>query len=243
VIDIHEHIRRASETPDNKSAADEAAEWLLVYLAEHGNRDEAAKIKSAARREHISDWALRRARERLKIRVDAVGFPAKFFWILSSTPDSLVDSQGDSQDRQDRQDKDSVVCIDCLAGAPENHQHSSNQSRPTCERCGRELLAPLSIERGLCETCSPSAGRTSEQARQLDQAINGKAKQCAAPCGEALGSLNITNGDLVHEDCRCMFGDCRAPLLDSESWQRKVCGDCMADPKKKTDKLKIRSLP
>ena len=38
------------------------------------------------------------------------------------------------------------------------------------------------------------------------------ARQCAAPCGVELSTLNLINGDSVHEDCKCFYRECRRPL-------------------------------
>jgi hypothetical protein len=41
-----------------------------------------------------------------------------------------------------------------------------------------------------------------------------------------LTNCNIINGDLMHEDCRCLYRDCRKPLLNELDWQRQVCPEC-----------------
>ena len=30
----------------------------------------------------------------------------------------------------------------------------------------------------------------------------------------------------MHEDCRCFYRECRAPLTDALAWQRHICDDC-----------------
>jgi hypothetical protein len=49
---------------------------------------------------------------------------------------------------------------------------------------------------------------------------------CAAPCGVELSPLNLINGDTVHEDCRRLYRECRAPLLEMLDWQRRMCPPC-----------------
>ena len=44
---------------------------------------------------------------------------------------------------------------------------------------------------------------------------------CAAPCGVELTACNLINGDTVHEDCRCLYRDCRTPLLAVLDWRRQ----------------------
>jgi hypothetical protein len=50
--------------------------------------------------------------------------------------------------------------------------------------------------------------------------------ECAAPCGVELSTCNLINGDTVHADCRCLYRDCRKPLLDPLAWRRQICDDC-----------------
>jgi len=64
---------------------------------------------------------------------------------------------------------------------------------------------------------------------------------CAAACGVPLSRLNIIQGDPVHEDCRCLYRDCRKPMTD-RSWLRLataklprhkvICPKCWDDPAK-----------
>jgi hypothetical protein len=68
-ISIFEAMRRASEDPEKRGAAADAAEWLEAYLRGKGGEAESQPIKEAAGKAKISDWALRRARERLKITI------------------------------------------------------------------------------------------------------------------------------------------------------------------------------
>jgi hypothetical protein len=49
---------------------------------------------------------------------------------------------------------------------------------------------------------------------------------CASPCGIGLSTLNLINGESVHEDCRCFYRECRTPLADALAWQRHICNDC-----------------
>jgi hypothetical protein len=43
-----------------------------------------------------------------------------------------------------------------------------------------------------------------------------------------LGACNLINSDIVHEDCRCLYRDCRKPLLDGLDWRRLICPVCWA---------------
>jgi hypothetical protein len=52
------------------------------------------------------------------------------------------------------------------------------------------------------------------------------AAPCAAPCNTPLSANNHINSDTVHEDCRCLYRDCRQPLLDEQDWRRRTCPVC-----------------
>ena len=79
---IHDAMERASESSDQKSAAEEAQGWLEEFLTLRGGREESAKIKKAAYDAGHSDKALRSARRRLKIEIEQHGFPRQTWWSL-----------------------------------------------------------------------------------------------------------------------------------------------------------------
>jgi hypothetical protein len=78
---------------------------------------------------------------------------------------------------------------------------------------------------------------------QLERAIGAPSKQCAAPCGVPLSNLNLIGGDTVHEDCRCLYRECREPLLESLAWRRRICDRCWNDPKHDVSKVQLRESP
>jgi hypothetical protein len=82
---IHDAMERASESSDQKSAADEAQGWLEDYLTSKGGTEESAKIKKAASGAGHSEKALRSARRRLKIEIVQQGFPRQTWWSLPNT--------------------------------------------------------------------------------------------------------------------------------------------------------------
>ena len=77
-------MRRASEDPDKRGAAADAAEWLESHLQRKGGRAESQSVKEAARDARISGYALRRAREILKTEIerDHSFENPKTFWLL-----------------------------------------------------------------------------------------------------------------------------------------------------------------
>lgn len=79
---IGETTRRANELlafeGEERSALDEAEEFLLAELS--GGLKQKAEIVKAARREGIADRTLRRARERLGVKITRSGFPSRTYW-------------------------------------------------------------------------------------------------------------------------------------------------------------------
>ena len=82
---IHDAMERASESSEQKSAAEEAQGWLEDFLTLRGGREESAKIKKAAYGAGRSEKALRSARRRLKIEIEQHGFPRQTWWSLPNT--------------------------------------------------------------------------------------------------------------------------------------------------------------
>jgi hypothetical protein len=66
---------------------------------------------------------------------------------------------------------------------------------------------------------------------------------CAAPCAVELTACNIINGDTVHKDCRCLYRECRQPLLAVLDWRRQICNDCWSNPKHDVSKVKLGATP
>jgi hypothetical protein len=80
-ITIYEAMRRSAESPDEKSATVEAAEWLEDYLALNQGRAASAKIKiNGASAGHSYD-SLKRARRLIGSAVESSGFPRRTFWL------------------------------------------------------------------------------------------------------------------------------------------------------------------
>lgn len=81
---IREAIDVAAESAGDRSAAAEAADWLLDYLtSQEGTADSAIVKREGAKAGHSRE-ALRRACHHLHVQTKGVGFPRKTFWFLSS---------------------------------------------------------------------------------------------------------------------------------------------------------------
>jgi hypothetical protein len=84
---ISEVMRRAQDDRGDRSATQEAADWLADWLTSQGGQDDSAKIKSAGRAAGHNEEALRRARRRLGVRTESHGFPRRTIWRLDDPPE------------------------------------------------------------------------------------------------------------------------------------------------------------
>jgi hypothetical protein len=67
---------------DDRTARDEAAEWLTAYLTDNGGEATPGDAKAAARAAGIATRTLERARTRARVRLSRSGFPARTVWAL-----------------------------------------------------------------------------------------------------------------------------------------------------------------
>lgn len=71
------------EARDDKTAAEEAAEWVAGFLADQADREAAsAEVKKAARAAGIPERTLQRGRVKAKVRISTSGFPPRSVWTL-----------------------------------------------------------------------------------------------------------------------------------------------------------------
>lgn len=78
-------LEDSHDTSDNRSAATDAGNWLMAYLADNGGTAPSADIKTDGARNGHSYDALKRARTRHGIQSTNTGFPRKTFWSLPNT--------------------------------------------------------------------------------------------------------------------------------------------------------------
>lgn len=81
---IAEVMRRAAETTEDRTAAGEAAEWLMDYLSQQGGTAASKDVKAAGKREGHSEGSLKRASKRLSVAVTSEGFPRRTMWSLAT---------------------------------------------------------------------------------------------------------------------------------------------------------------
>jgi hypothetical protein len=66
---------------ETRSKVEEATEWLGEFMESRGGFELSDTVKSAGKRDGHSLSTLHRARHRLKIRVESVGFPRRTYWV------------------------------------------------------------------------------------------------------------------------------------------------------------------
>lgn len=71
------------EARDERTAAEEAAEWVIGYLRDQGSEARSADVKKAARSAGIPERTLQRGRVKARVRITTSGFPATSIWRLS----------------------------------------------------------------------------------------------------------------------------------------------------------------
>lgn len=76
-------VMAQSEDAYDKSASEEAAEWLQDYMWTQGGRASSGEIKKAGRAAGHSEDALKRARKRLRLIAKSEGYPRKTYWVTT----------------------------------------------------------------------------------------------------------------------------------------------------------------
>jgi hypothetical protein len=85
---IREAIVAATVTTGDRTATQEAADWLADYLTTQGGEADSATIKAAGAAAGHSRASLLRARDRVRVVTDARGFPRRTYWALQSSHQS-----------------------------------------------------------------------------------------------------------------------------------------------------------
>lgn len=158
-VSISDAMRRAGlYERDDQEDRDAAEEWLSDYLTSQGGTSDSAAIKKAAKVAGHAERALRRARAKLRLVIDAQGFPRVTFWSL---PDALP-SRDVSRDADPRGDVTTDMTDTTGSEFPSRDSHDSRDAAPragattasgSCDVCGTELSTLVQQSRGLCNRC------------------------------------------------------------------------------------------
>jgi hypothetical protein len=76
----------AASRGEDRSAVEEATEWLEDFLTSRGGAEQSKTVKDAGKPAGHSGRTLQRARRRLKITADSFGFPRQTYWLLPGAP-------------------------------------------------------------------------------------------------------------------------------------------------------------
>lgn len=90
---LSEMMEAASEGAENRTATQEAADWLHDWLTSQGGSDDSASIKREGAKAGHSQDSLKRARRRIGALSTSEGFPRHTFWTL---PESVGATCGES---------------------------------------------------------------------------------------------------------------------------------------------------
>lgn len=93
---LAEVLEAASEGAENRTATQEAADWLTDWLTDQGGTDESAAIKREGAKYGHSQDSLKRARRRIGAISTSEGFPRRTHWTLPDTQPSVGATPGES---------------------------------------------------------------------------------------------------------------------------------------------------
>lgn len=133
----------AGGSDEERTERDEAVDWLLDHLEEHGGAAKAADVIRAAARDGIAKTTLHRARQRAGIATEKSGLHGGWVWRIGAGR-FHEGSEGSSPPGVDSSEP-SVDSSESLA-AP-----------PPCTLCGNALLLQRP-GRDTCERCTPTLG-------------------------------------------------------------------------------------
>ncbi len=81
---VRDLLQRSPQGDDDRNERDEAVDWLLSYLRQHGDSP-SKDIFKAARAEQISERTLKRARPKAGVEYERIGFPSVTYWRLGQS--------------------------------------------------------------------------------------------------------------------------------------------------------------
>lgn len=148
---------------DERTATDEATDWLGDYMnAKHGQAP-SADVKRAGKSAGHTDKALRRAREKLRIDVSSVGFPRVTHWALpvahTVVPSVVPSSWGECREGMTGTEGAQLRRSGPVASVVPSHGDGAPlQGTTECTRCGKPLAPGRSADGAtLCTYCVEDA--------------------------------------------------------------------------------------
>ena len=83
-------LAAASASPDDRSATEDASEWLRMYLAQHQGSAPAGKVLAEGKKDGHSDWSLRNARKQIGATIERGGFPCVTLWTVGTNGEAGI---------------------------------------------------------------------------------------------------------------------------------------------------------
>jgi hypothetical protein len=120
---IKEAIAAATVQAGDRTATQEAADWLHDYLESQGGTADSATLKEAGRKAGHTRDCLLRARDRVHVITDSQGFPRRTSWSLQSSQASAVQSS-----HQSSHSPGETCCTATTASTDANQGVQSTQS-------------------------------------------------------------------------------------------------------------------
>ena len=170
---IADALARSGRDPEERSALEEACEWLSDYLEEHDGRALAGQLLAAGRASGHAERTLRRARGNLKIDKSKCGFQGAWEWYIPNRPKVPTPSPSppvgplaplaSTSTQRGQGDQRGQRRVSPRARGP--FEDDPNTSEPVdnpriCTKCGQ----PATDISGLCASClNPGLGPTEQE--------------------------------------------------------------------------------
>ena len=165
---ISDAMRRASDSSEDRSATSEATDWLSDYVAMNGGQVLSADAKKDGAKAGHSVDSIKRARQRVRLKVTSSGFPRVTYW---ERDEPTVGAQSEQVPRGD-----SPTALTTPTGAQsvqseqlERSERDGGDPAPTeaqsmlGEPCGICPTGTALPGRGICSICD--ADQASKQTR------------------------------------------------------------------------------
>lgn len=163
---ISEALQSASEG-EARSATQEAGDWLTDYLTTQGGEADSADIKREGQKAGHSQDALKRARKRLRMPIEAYGMPRHTKWSLPSASAQSEQPPGETAPTTptaltalSETQTGAVGAVGAVSAplpdiAPTGRSHRG----PVCSRCSSEPVQPYGNGNRLCPSCRAEVSR------------------------------------------------------------------------------------
>ena len=166
---------------EERTERDEAADWLVGYLADNGGTAERKNVFKAARAAGFSEATLKRAKDKARVKHESSGFPRTTVWMLDpvssvsshdpqqknceltepTEPTGLDQRKHDDDSGQSAQSAQSVQLTEPEPTEPTGHaQLALAAAKTPCDQCGNTPTKINGAGARYCHRCAPTLWRT-----------------------------------------------------------------------------------